>query len=152
MPRYSGRVTVNVNWDYTNFQRRWKDILEDPRIKRSVGRLFAEMCEPYIPESSGALINSVKVTKNYVSWNTPYAHYQYTGMVYGPNFPITDGDGNIVGWYSRRGQKKKPTGARLEYKKPLATDHWDKAMLARDGHEFKIRVNRLIREELKRRK
>ena len=150
MPRYSGKITVDVKWNYTKFEKKWKDILASNRVKRRVGKLFAEMCEPYIPEDSGALINSVKVSSNGVTWKTPYAHYQYTGIVYGPNFPITDGDGNIVGWYSRRGVKKHPTGKHLQYTKPLASDHWDKVMLNRDGHEFKIRVNRIIREELRR--
>lgn len=70
--------------------------------------------------------------------------YQWEGELYGPNYPIMDG-GEIVGFYSP--PHKTPTGKRLQYsdfRHPLATDHWDKAMMtARKGDLARAYENHL---------
>ena len=47
-------------------------------------------------------------------WNTPYAHYQYMGIVYGPNIPIIE-DGILMGFFSPPGRPKHPTDRALIY-------------------------------------
>lgn len=83
-------------------------------------------CDPLIPFQQGALRNSVNyphgIYGGEIEYNTPYAHYQYEGEVYGPNIPIRDAEGNITGWYSP--PKKHPTGRQLQYHTAGTGDHW----------------------------
>lgn len=85
-------------------------------------------CDPFIPFQQGALRNSVNYPEGIyggvIEYNTPYAHYQYEGEIYGPNIPIYDTQGNITGYWSP--PNKKPTGRKLQYH-PEGTergDHW----------------------------
>lgn len=82
--------------------------------------------EPYVPFRQGALRSSVRYPQGIdggeIEYNTPYAHYLYTGEVYGPNIPIKDAQGNIIGW--RSPPKKSPTGRRLQYHTKGTSDHW----------------------------
>ena len=83
-------------------------------------------CDTLIPFQQGALRNSVNYPQGIYGgeseYNTPYAHYQYEGIVYGPNIPIKDAEGNITGWYSP--PKKNPTGRPLTYHTVGTGDHW----------------------------
>ena len=84
---------------------------------------------PYVPMDSGSLAQQVTIEPKTITHTSPYAHYQYTGAVYGPNIPITQG-GVVVGFFSKPGVPKHPTGASLTYRKnqhPLASAKWDKA-------------------------
>lgn len=88
-------------------------------------RLYA----PYVPFESGALRDSVTIAPKTITHNAPYAHYQYTGEVYGPNYPITQ-NGVRVGYYSPPNRPKYPTGKRLKYKNPKAAAKWDQVAAA----------------------
>ncbi len=83
-------------------------------------------CDPLIPFQQGALRNSVNYPQGIyggeIEYNTPYAHYQYMGEVYGPNIPIRDSAGNITGWYSP--PQKHPTGRPIQYHTEGTGDHW----------------------------
>lgn len=85
-------------------------------------------CNPLIPFQQGALRNSVNYPQGIyggeIEYNTPYAHYQYQSVVYSPNIPIKDSEGNITGWFSPPGQKKQPTGRTLQYHTPGTTGKW----------------------------
>ena len=91
------------------------------------------LMDPYVPADSLMLAQNVRISadeeKGSVTYQSPYAHYQYGGEVYGPNYPIMD-DREVMGWYSP--PFKTPTGQKLQYstfRHPLATSHWDRAML-----------------------
>ena len=96
---------------------------------------FKRLMDPYVPAKNLVLAQNVRVYVDtdgdgVVHYNSPYAHYQYEGEVYGPNFPVKGEDGEIEGFYSP--PHKTPTGRKLKYhgfRHPLATDHWDRAML-----------------------
>lgn len=96
------------------------------RAQRLLNMQIAADCDPLIPFSQGALRNSIKypdgISGGVIEYASPYAHYQYMGIVYGPNIPIKDADGNITGWVSP--PKKYPTNRRLQYKQPGTTSHW----------------------------
>ena len=90
------------------------------------------LMNPYVPADNLVLAQNVQISADeecgHVLYNSPYAHYQWAGEVYGPNYPIKDG-GEVAGWYSP--PHKTPTGRKLEYstfRHPLATSHWDEAM------------------------
>lgn len=81
---------------------------------------------PYVPFDQGPLRSQVSTRPKEIEHTVPYAHYQYEGMVYGPNHPVMEKD-RIVGYFSTRNRPKKPTGKRLKYKNPKASAKWDKA-------------------------
>lgn len=82
--------------------------------------------EPYVPFSQGELRGSAcfpeGVYGGEIEYNTPYAHYQYMGEIYGPNIPKKDADGNIIGWWSP--PVKSPTGRPLAYHTAGTGAHW----------------------------
>lgn len=83
-------------------------------------------CDHLIPFQQGALRNSVNYPQGVyggeIEWNTPYAHYQYMGEVYGHNIPIYDSAGNLTGYWSP--PNKNPTGRPLHYHAEGTGDHW----------------------------
>ena len=79
----------------------------------------------YVPFKTGVLRDTVVIEPKQITHTQPYAHYQYTGEVYGPNYPIVQ-NGVHVGYFSTPNRKKHPTGKTLKYKNPLASKEWDK--------------------------
>ena len=57
-----------------------------------------------------------------IEYDTPYAHYLYKGIVYGPNIPLKDAEGNIIGWTSP--PNKSPTQRKIKYHEPGTTSEW----------------------------
>ena len=114
-----GLESVNIN------VRGMTDKLENDRTfwtfaASEWNRLYA----PYVPFESGTLRDSVTIAPKTITHNAPYAHYQYTGEVYGPNYPITQ-NGVRVGYYSTPNRPKHKTGGKLKYKNPKAAAKWD---------------------------
>lgn len=139
---------MRVELDFSGLDKKIDAILNSSDTKLEMNNAFARYMDPYVPMDSGALAGSgmANVTPEYVEYNTPYAHYQYEGIVYGPNIPITQ-NGVIVGFYSIPNQPKTPTGAEIQYsteKHPLATHHWDQAMMENRGEEFTAELNRIV--------
>lgn len=101
-------------------------------------------CDPLIPFQQGALRNSVNYPQGIyggeIEYNTPYAHYQYEGIVYGPNIPIRDAEGNITGWYSP--PKKNLTGRPLTYHTAGTGDHWFEKAKQEHGDDWVRLVKR----------
>lgn len=99
-------------------------------------------CEPLVPLMNGQLRRSATfpegVYGGVLEYNTPYAHYQYEGIVYGPNIPIRDAGGNITGWYSP--PSKHPTGRPLTYHTAGTGDHWFETAKQRHGADWLRRV------------
>lgn len=95
-------------------------------------------CDPLIPFQQGALRENVDYPQGIyggeIEYNTPYAHYQYMGEVYGPNIPIKDSGGNITGYFSP--SKKYPTGRPLRYHTEGTGDHWFEAAKERHGDQW----------------
>ena len=101
------------------------------------GRLFLaneakRLMNPYVPFKNGVLSQNVRtyVERGHgvIHYLSPYAHYQYEGEVYGPNYPVYR-DGELAGFFSP--PHKTTTGQQLSYsgfRHPLATSHWDRAM------------------------
>lgn len=106
-------------------------------------------CDPLIPFQQGALRNSVNYPQGIyggeIEYNTPYAHYQYEGEVYGPNIPRYDSEGNLVGWYSP--PKKNPTGRPLTYNTEGTGDHWFEKAKAQHKQEWIDLVKRTAGKE-----
>lgn len=124
-------------------------IPENTKVMTECHNVFANYMEPYVPMQEGVLAHNVEVTPEYVHYLSPYAHYQWEGLVYGPNIPIFE-NGVIVGWFSR--PNKQPTGKMINYsteKHSKATRHWNEAMINEKGKEFKQDITNVITDYLK---
>lgn len=105
------------------------------RIQHVINEAVIRECRPYVPASPNRVLeNSAQsdVENGQVIWNTPYAHYQYMGIVYGPNIPIIQ-DGILMGWFSPPGRPKSPTDRELTYdtsQNPMAGSYWFERMKA----------------------
>ena len=91
---------------------------------------------PYVPFATGTLANSAytasKIGEGEIVYDTPYAHYQYVGEVYGPNIPVFEDDSGIPTRYFSP-PKKYPTGRQLQYNtstNPQAGSYWFERMKA----------------------
>lgn len=86
----------------------------------------------YTPMRTGMLMKSAtlgtKIGIGHIVYNSPYARYQYYGIIFGPNIPITE-NGQVVGFWSP--PKKHSTGRQMSYSKarhPNATRLWFEVM------------------------
>lgn len=104
-------------------------------VQRFIDSEVIRQCEPYVPFDEGVLTRSAslatKIGSGLVIYDTPYAHYQYYGVVYGPNIPMTIGGEQT--YRSPANQAKQPTNRKLTYNKdkhPLAGSFWFERMKA----------------------
>lgn len=114
--------------------------LEDHgRVQRTIDQSVIDYCQPYVPASPDRTLEfsaqvSTDIGSGLVIWNTPYAHYQYMGIVYGPNIPVIDPEtGVLMGWFSPPGRPKHPTDRELTYdtsQNPMAGPYWFERMKA----------------------
>lgn len=144
-------LTTKVEVNIPSIVKKVENILNDEELLLSIHNLFAKMCDPYVPMDTGVLSQTIEVTPQYVSYNTPYAHYMYEGEIYGPNYPITE-KGQVVGFFSEPGKEKSPTGRMMEYNfsnHPKATRHWDEVMMSEKGQEFVKQVEELVKRRIK---
>lgn len=99
-----------------------------------VQAFFTETCykhmDKYVPMRDGHLSDTVDIGTDYITYESPYAHYMYEGKVMGPNIPIKE-NGVIVRWISKK--PKYYTGADINYstaQHKYAGPHWDKRMVS----------------------
>lgn len=92
------------------------------------------LMDPYVPANNLVLAQNTNVHvedgAGIVEYTSPYAHYQYKGILY-----VSGKTGSA--W--SRGEYKVPTGRKIEHDKfrhPLATSEWDKAMLTARGDDL----------------
>lgn len=109
------------------------------RVQKTIDQTVIDFCKPYVPASPDRTLEfsaqaATDVGSGQVIWDTPYAHYQYLGIVYGPNIPILEPEsGVLLGFFSPPGLPKHPTDRALTYdtsQNPLAGSHWFERMKA----------------------
>lgn len=108
------------------------------RVQMVIDKSVIDWCQQYTPWDTGTMSKSAYgatvIGSGMVRYPGPYAHYQYYGEVYGPNIPVFDDDsGEPTRFYSPPGQKKHPTGAKLQYQttvNALAGSFWFERMKA----------------------
>lgn len=111
-------------------------------------------CRPLMPFRQGALDDSVSFPQGIyggeIKWgnrNVPYAHYMYAGIVYGPNIPQKDAQGNIIGWFSPKNKSKYPTGRKLQYTTTFnkeAGSEWFERAKERHLHDWEKGVKKKV--------
>lgn len=164
MPKYTGYIQVKAPLKPTELQKKLLGLVNNEKAMRETHRILGEMCQPYVPDGrTGGLRRSMKVYPSAVKWETPYAHYQYTGVVYAPNYPIMDGD-TISKWRSPAGRRKRKTDRELGvpgewkgwtfgYSTPGTTHHWfDKAMEGRGKNNFSVAVTKMLKKMAEKKK
>lgn len=108
--------------------------------------------EPYVPVLSHFLRNNVEIVNQGrgLKYPGPYAHYQYEGQLYVD--PVT-GKGAFYsedhGFWSRPGVEKVPSGRPLKYRDPMASAHWDRAMMRNRGRAFIKSIQKWVDTEFK---
>ncbi len=118
-----------------NVALEWNQPKQDARFQR-IQKFVDSECirymKPLTPMKTGMMMKSATlgtvIGSGHIEYNSPYARYQYYGVVYGPNIPITE-NGELVGFFSP--PKKHPTGRMLEYSKvkhPEAQRLWFEVM------------------------
>lgn len=112
-----------------------RNVLLGGKVQKFIDAEIIRQCEPYVPFDEGILNASASmetdIGSGLVVYDTPYAHYQYYGVVYGPNIPMMIG-GELT-FRSPSGATKVPTGQKLTYNKekhPLAGSFWFERMVA----------------------
>lgn len=109
--RAVGKVDIRLNTD--KFDRNMME------AQKKLDMQVLSDSNLYIPQQQGALLGSGDIVKDgEITWNTPYAHYQYMGELY-----LTE-DGRS---FANRGERKFPTGIPLEQNakmNPLASAQW----------------------------
>lgn len=87
--------------------------------QKKLNMQVAADCDTHIPFQQGALRGSQRYPQGIyggeLSWDTPYAHYQYEGELY-----LTR-DGRS---WANKNEKKYPTGIPLVQHTPGTSDHW----------------------------
>lgn len=154
-------VNISVEGFRTKKQQKLIALLNDKSVQKDANIIIKDAINKFVPMKSGALRRSAVVTHKSITWgrNLKYARYQYGGEVYGPNFPIMSG-GKIVGWYSRPGVKKHPTGRELGvpgewlgwkfgYTTPGTHHHWDQHFKYLSKLKANIQITRMLKKECK---
>lgn len=77
----------------------------DEEVLTNINNIIGTNLNRFVPKKSGALRNSMTPDADGITWSTPYAHFQYMGIVYDENIPRWR-NGNIVGWRSIPGMPK----------------------------------------------
>ena len=156
-------VTLDVERFYTKRQQQLLKLLDDKKVRTEVNTRIKDAINTFVPMDTGALRRSAYANSTHIGWGqglaAPYARYQYNGIVYGPNHPITRG-GTIVGWFSTPGQQKHPTGRTLGtprewkgwkfgYTTPGTSHHWDKLFTYRIKQQTNLEITRYLKRECK---
>ena len=123
------------------------------RVQKAIDQSVIDYCQPYVPASPDRTLEfsaqvSTEIGSGTVIWNTPYAHYQYMGIVYGPNIPILQ-DGVLMGYFSPPGRPKQPTDRELTYdtsQNPLAGSHWFERMKADRLNDILDEARRVMKQ------
>lgn len=123
-------------------------------VQKFIDNACIQYMKPYTPARNMVLAQSARkdtvIGSGLIVQNTPYAHYQYMGVVYGPKFPQYDKNGEIIGWKSPR--KKYRTSRELVYSTALhakAGKRWFHRMKADRKREILAGAQKLIKKGVK---
>ena len=109
------KVTTIIN-DPTGTINR---ILDDD-VGKFVASEWSRYFAKYVPMREGTLAQNISIEPYQVTYNSPYAHYQWKGKLY-----VSPTTGSS---WAQEGETKVPTDIDLSYnteQNPLATSHWE---------------------------
>lgn len=125
-------------------------ILNDD-VGKFVANEWSRYFAKYVPMREGILAQNITIEPFKVTYNSPYAHYQWEGEKYVDPIYNVGGfhNADFSVWWSRPGVTKIPSGELLNYSKeqnPLATSHWEQPAY----NAFKDAVAKAVTDYLKR--
>ena len=99
------------------------------RVQRKFQSLCRDYMDKYVPYNEGNLRRNVDLSNpTQIVYESPYAHYQYEGVLY----VMDNGKGAYYspdyGYWSKPGVAKKRTSTPLNYHTAGTGDHWDERM------------------------
>lgn len=104
-------VSYKVELDSLQTILRKRGLDERGRIQKLCDSEVLRQCEPYTPRDTGALVNSATTATDIgsgeVIWNTPYARYQYYGVLM-----VSPSTGSS---WAKAGERKVKTETSLTY-------------------------------------
>lgn len=119
-------------------KKTFKRIFSDDVRKYANTRLHA-YCSQYVPGGSGGQLNvNIDVTKDFVHYKSPYAHYQWEGELY-----LAENGSS----YAKKNESKYPSGKPLEYHTPGATSHWERAAMKAKGGQLAGDIEQYIKRK-----
>ena len=162
-----GYILINPHLRSGSVRKRLLAVMSDKETMREVHKKLKEFVEPFVPMDTGNLRDHAKVLPSGVVYETPYAHYQYMGIVYEPNIKIWSYDkgsksSSIVAWRSVKGTKKTPSerelgvpgewmGWRFGYSEPDTTHHWmEEAFKSGGKARFSKQATRVMKARARR--
>lgn len=113
-------------------------------------KFFTGTCYRYmsrfVPSGDTGLLNqNVRLETDSITYESPYAHYQYIGKLYvDPKYKIGAFYSPDYGYWSRPGITKIPTNTNLNYHTPGTGAYWDKRMWSSKGEEVVKEVQAYI--------
>lgn len=120
------KITLEVAEVNVNAGRIAQKVEGDNAFWTYAASTWHRLYKPYVPFDTGTLRNTVRIRPGEIEHTEPYAHYQYAGEVYGPNYPLYK-NGVHIGFFSQPDRPKRKMGRPLKYKHPRASKEWDKA-------------------------
>ena len=115
-------MSLEIRWNRT--QRQILDRIFDDATMTYVHTRLHAYCSDYVPMDSGMLDQTVDITPEYVHYKSPYAHFQWEGLLF------LDERGSS---YALPNHSKHGTSTPLHHSTdhhPLATSHWEVAAMA----------------------
>ena len=99
------------------------------RVQRKFQSLCQQYMDKYVPYRDGNLRRNVDLSNpTQIVYESPYAHYQYEGVLY----VMDNGKGAYYspeyGFWSKKGVAKTRTNTPLNYHTAGTGDHWDERM------------------------
>lgn len=132
-------MSLEIKWNRTPQQIAGR-IFDDETMTYVHTRLHA-YCSDYVPMDSGALDQTVDITPEYVHYKSPYAHFQWEGLVF------VDERGST---YALPNHSKHPTNTPLHYSTdhhPLATSHWEVAAMAAHKGDLCLEIENYLKRK-----
>ena len=85
-----------------------------------IHKFFTNTCyrymDKYVPFKEGGLRTNVDIQTDRITYESPYAHYMYSGIVYvDPQYKKGAFHSQDYGFWSRKGIAKIPSGRKLKY-------------------------------------
>lgn len=105
-----------------------------------LGNEFRKHMDPYVPADSLTLAQNVSVeatdTNATITYKSPYAHYQYEGVVFvDPLYGVGGFTKDGTEFWSRPGVPKKKSGRKLNHsagRHPKAQSKWDEPVRVKE--------------------
>lgn len=106
------------------------------RVQQHLTNTVHRYMDKYVPYDEGFLRTNVEAGKDYVLYKSPYAHYQYKGILFV--------DPKTGSSYARRDVTKVPTSRELIHHTTGTGSYWDKKMMSAEGDKMIAEVQRYI--------